>query len=182
MAIYRLQSAYLPQGWARDVLVTVSAAGNDQRGRAGAPTQSPTPHTAAIERIDGVVVPGMPNAHSHAFQRAMAGNAEFRLTARDSFWTWRQAMYGLANRIGAGRFADRRDAAVRRDAQIRLYLRCRVSLSASAERRCTSHRRCAAFRLESAVGRDRQRRAHCRHRTHVFADAISEQRLRRCSR
>ena len=41
----------------------------------------------------------MPNAHSHAFQRAMAGNTEYRLSARDSFWTWRQAMYALANRI-----------------------------------------------------------------------------------
>jgi formimidoylglutamate deiminase len=54
----------------------------------------------AIERIDGIVIPGMPNAHSHAFQRAMAGNAEYRSSARDSFWTWRQAMYALANRIG----------------------------------------------------------------------------------
>jgi formimidoylglutamate deiminase len=98
MATYRLQSAYLPQGWARDVLVTVSAQGMISAVEPGAP-QLPTPHTAAIERIDGVVVPGMPNAHSHAFQRAMAGNTEFRLTARDSFWTWRQAMYALANRI-----------------------------------------------------------------------------------
>jgi formimidoylglutamate deiminase len=100
MAIYRLQSAYLPQGWARDVLVTVSTAGMISAVEPGAATHPPTAHTAAIERIDGVVVPGMPNAHSHAFQRAMAGNAEYRLTARDSFWTWRQAMYGLANRIG----------------------------------------------------------------------------------
>jgi formimidoylglutamate deiminase len=52
-----------------------------------------------VERVSGFVVPGMPNAHSHAFQRGMAGNTEFRLSARDSFWTWRQAMYGLANRI-----------------------------------------------------------------------------------
>src|SRR6202011_5870690 len=51
------------------------------------------------ELVDGIVVPGMPNAHSHAFQRAMAGNTEYRLSARDSFWTWRQAMYQLANRI-----------------------------------------------------------------------------------
>jgi formimidoylglutamate deiminase len=98
MSIYRLQSAYLPQGWARDVLVTVSPAGMISAVEPGAP-QSPTPHTSAVQHIDGVVVPGMPNAHSHAFQRAMAGNAEYRLTARDSFWTWRQAMYALANRI-----------------------------------------------------------------------------------
>jgi formimidoylglutamate deiminase len=59
-----------------------------------------TASTAArTERVDGIVVPGMPNAHSHAFQRAMAGNTEYRLSARDSFWTWRRAMYALANRI-----------------------------------------------------------------------------------
>jgi formimidoylglutamate deiminase len=58
--------------------------------------RSPSPD---VERIDGIVVPGMPNAHSHAFKRAMAGNTEYRLSARDSFWTWRSAMYALANRI-----------------------------------------------------------------------------------
>ena len=48
---------------------------------------------------EGIAVPGMPNAHSHAFQRAMVGDTEFRQGARDSFWTWRRAMYGLANRV-----------------------------------------------------------------------------------
>jgi formimidoylglutamate deiminase len=95
MAIYRLQTAYLPQGWSRDVLVTVSTEGiiTVVEASAGAEPQQ-------IERVDGIVIPGMPNAHSHAFQRAMAGNAEHRSSARDSFWTWRQAMYALANRIG----------------------------------------------------------------------------------
>jgi len=41
----------------------------------------------------------MPNVHSHAFQRALAGRAERSITGDDSFWTWRQAMYGLAGRI-----------------------------------------------------------------------------------
>ena len=99
MAIYRLQSAYLPQGWIRDVLVTVSTEGIITAIDAGAAEPQRIPE-AAIERVDGIVIPGMPNAHSHAFQRAMAGNAEYRSSARDSFWTWRQAMYALANRIG----------------------------------------------------------------------------------
>jgi len=99
MAIYRLQSAYLPQGWIRDVLVTVSTEGIITAIDAGAAEPQRIPETA-IERVDGIVIPGMPNAHSHAFQRAMAGNAEYRSSARDSFWTWRQAMYALANRIG----------------------------------------------------------------------------------
>jgi formimidoylglutamate deiminase len=55
----------------------------------------------ATERVAGIVVPGMPNAHSHAFQRGMAGNTEYR-RGGDSFWTWRQAMYALANRIEPG--------------------------------------------------------------------------------
>src|SRR6202789_671472 len=95
MPRYHMTSAFLSQGWARDALVTVSddglitalEAADPDCGRDGA------------ELIDGIVIPGMANAHSHAFQRAMAGNTEYRLSARDSFWTWRQAMYGLANRI-----------------------------------------------------------------------------------
>jgi formimidoylglutamate deiminase len=98
MAIYRFQTAYLPQGWSRDVLVTVSAEGIITAIEASAAAEPRIPGTA-IERVEGIVIPGMPNAHSHAFQRAMAGNAEYRSSARDSFWTWRQAMYALANRI-----------------------------------------------------------------------------------
>jgi formimidoylglutamate deiminase len=97
MPIYRLQSAYLPQGLTHDVHVTVSAEGFITEICATA-LSAPAP-APEVERIDGIVVPGMPNAHSHAFQRAMAGNAEYRRSARDSFWTWRQAMYALANRI-----------------------------------------------------------------------------------
>jgi formimidoylglutamate deiminase len=99
MATYRLQSAYLPQGWTRDVLVTVAAEGIITALEASAAAEPHSLAATSIERVAGIVIPGMPNAHSHAFQRAMAGNAEFRSTARDSFWTWRQAMYALANRI-----------------------------------------------------------------------------------
>jgi formimidoylglutamate deiminase len=94
MSRFHLQSVFLPKGWTRDVIVTVSEEGFISaidaavgHGRDGA------------EGIEGIVVPGMANAHSHAFQRGMAGNTEYRLSARDSFWTWRQAMYALANRI-----------------------------------------------------------------------------------
>ena len=41
-------------------------------------------------------VPGLPNLHSHAFQRGMAGLAETRGPADDSFWTWRELMYRFA--------------------------------------------------------------------------------------
>jgi formimidoylglutamate deiminase len=90
---FHLKSAFLSQGWARDVMVTVSDNGFIANIETDAPAADRT------ERVDGITVPGMPNAHSHAFQRAMAGNTEYRLSARDSFWTWRRAMYALANRI-----------------------------------------------------------------------------------
>lgn len=58
---------------------------------------------ASIEEVssgpwDGVLaVPGMPNAHSHAFQRALTGVRE--TPAADSFWAWREAMYAIANAL-----------------------------------------------------------------------------------
>ncbi|HSY96708.1 MAG TPA: amidohydrolase family protein, partial [Steroidobacteraceae bacterium] len=77
--------------------MTVSDAGSIT-GVATAPVDGGE-NLSAAERVDGIVVPGMANAHSHAFQRALAGNTEYRSSARDSFWTWRRAMYALANRI-----------------------------------------------------------------------------------
>ncbi len=92
MTSHRFQAALLPQGWARDVEIEVSAQGTISRvSRATRAEGAPPP--------EGIAVPGMPNAHSHAFQRAMIGDTEFRQNARDSFWTWRRAMYGLANRV-----------------------------------------------------------------------------------
>jgi formimidoylglutamate deiminase len=92
---YRLQSALVGGEWAKDVQITVAddgvVAGVDANAAA----------VPGAEHVRGYVVPGMPNGHSHAFQRAMAGDTEYRLSARDSFWTWRQAMYALANRITA---------------------------------------------------------------------------------
>jgi formimidoylglutamate deiminase len=106
--VYRMQVALLEDGWAHDVRVTVGADGRIariERGAPGAarapaaPARAPAGTDAVAATIDGYVVPGMPNGHSHAFQRGMAGSTEYRLSARDSFWTWRQAMYALANRI-----------------------------------------------------------------------------------
>jgi len=45
------------------------------------------------------ILPGMINAHSHAFQRVIRGRAEYRRSKRDSFWTWREMMYEAANSI-----------------------------------------------------------------------------------
>jgi formimidoylglutamate deiminase len=100
MPIYRLQSAFLPHGWTRDAYIGVSEQGFITQIDTGpAAAAGPAAAVPAAVPIDGIVVPGMANAHSHAFQRAMAGKTEYRSSARDSFWTWRQEMYALANRI-----------------------------------------------------------------------------------
>ena len=104
---YHLDSVLLPQGWTRDARMTVAENGYisaiDVGASISANHSAPSERGQAAadepERIHGIVVPGMPNAHSHAFQRGMAGNTEYRLSTRDSFWTWRQAMYALANRV-----------------------------------------------------------------------------------
>ena len=92
--------ALLPTGWARNVLLSWNASGqlievltnvDPQSGEAG--------EVDAAVRASGPVIPGMPNLHSHAFQRAFGGLTEFRGQAQDSFWSWRNLMYGFANRM-----------------------------------------------------------------------------------
>jgi formimidoylglutamate deiminase len=92
MRRFLLRQALLPDGWHDHVLVSVDAAGLIARAAPG------TPDTAAI-LLDGPVLPGMPNLHSHAFQRAMAGLAERSGPGNDSFWTWRETMYRFAAKL-----------------------------------------------------------------------------------
>src|SRR5260370_41951676 len=50
---------------------------------------------------DRAMLPGMINAHSHAFQRVLRGRTEYRNRegTNDSFWTWREMMYSAATRL-----------------------------------------------------------------------------------
>jgi formimidoylglutamate deiminase len=84
--------ALLPSGWERDVRFDIDRTGTITGITPASPTQSAT-------LLAGPIIPGMPNTHSHAFQRAFAGRAERATSNDDSFWTWRSAMYDLANRI-----------------------------------------------------------------------------------
>jgi formimidoylglutamate deiminase len=86
------REAFLPTGWALDVTLEIAPDGTIAGVAAGT-----APGDAEI--ADGPVLPGMPNLHSHAFQRAMAGSAERRAAAGDDFWSWREAMYALAARL-----------------------------------------------------------------------------------
>ena len=56
---------------------------------------------ADAELLSGLVIPGLANAHSHAFQRALRGRAQ---SGRGSFWTWREQMYELAERLDPDRY------------------------------------------------------------------------------
>ena len=82
--------ALLPGGWARDVLLVWDEAGQLSGVTPGVAGM------AGVPRAAGVVVPGMPNLHSHAFQRAFAGLTEYRGSGDDSFWSWREHMYRFA--------------------------------------------------------------------------------------
>ncbi len=60
------------------------------------------PSLAAMQAatpLHGPVLPGLVNAHSHAFQRSFAGMAETRHNSSDHFWSWRDRMYAVANRV-----------------------------------------------------------------------------------
>ncbi len=95
-----LESVLLREGWKHAIVVAVSDDGLITAIEIPSEGERrPAEDSSAIETIRGIVVPGLANAHSHAFQRGMAGNTEYGLSAPDNFWTWREAMYRLANRI-----------------------------------------------------------------------------------
>src|ERR1700750_572478 len=86
-----LELALMPDGWQRDVVVRIDH---------GIIMSVEEPGDGAAQRISGAVLPGLPNLHSHASHRAMAGLTERRGSEADSFWTWREAMYRFVERLG----------------------------------------------------------------------------------
>ncbi len=88
------ESALLQAGWARNVRLTLS---NGVIARVETDVAR-----AKGEDAFGPVLPGLPNLHSHAFQRGMAGLAEARGPSADSFWTWREVMYRFTERLRPG--------------------------------------------------------------------------------
>ncbi|MBB2692560.1 UNVERIFIED_ORG: formiminoglutamate deiminase [Rhizobium esperanzae] len=88
MTILHARTALTPQGWQKDVRLTLEA-GRIARVEVGVAA-------APGDERHVLIVPAMGNLHSHAFQRAMAGLAEVRGPAHDSFWSWRTVMYKFA--------------------------------------------------------------------------------------
>ena len=86
--------AWLPAGWREHVLLRV---GSDGRWAEVTADVAAPPEGALVLR--GPLLPGLVDAHSHAFQRAFAGRAERRESHGDDFWSWRDRMYRIALRI-----------------------------------------------------------------------------------
>ncbi len=86
------RSLLLPDGWADGVRLVI-VDGRIETLMKDAPAE------AGDERHQ-IGLPGLPNLHSHAFQRGMAGLTEQRGSTEDSFWTWREAMYRFVDHMG----------------------------------------------------------------------------------
>jgi formimidoylglutamate deiminase len=86
-------AAWIGGRWREDVLLEVGADGHWLRV---SPGEVPP---ATAERLAGPALPGLVDAHSHAFQRAFAGLTERREGADDDFWSWRDRMYRVANAV-----------------------------------------------------------------------------------
>ncbi len=91
MAALWFETALLPGGWSGRVRL---------RHHAGLITNIETEATPAPgDERGSIALPGLPNLHSHAFQRAMAGLAESRGVPGEDFWSWREVMYRFAHRL-----------------------------------------------------------------------------------
>jgi formimidoylglutamate deiminase len=91
MSVVHAEIALTSEGWRRNVRLTIEAGrfAGIESGIAAQPN----------DERHGLVIPGLPNVHSHAFQRGMAGLAETRGPSADNFWTWRETMYRFALRM-----------------------------------------------------------------------------------
>ena len=103
MSASKLQALWTPLAWlnnptggawARDVLLEIDASGYWSGITSGASSVQAASVNAHL--LSGPLLPGLVNAHSHAFQRAFAGLAERRESEHDDFWSWRDRMYRVA--------------------------------------------------------------------------------------
>lgn len=87
-----IESVLLPSGWARDVRIVTDGAHIARITAGVAPGPGDERHAIGL--------PGLPNVHSHAFQRALAGLTERRGPSQDNFWSWRELMYRFVGNLG----------------------------------------------------------------------------------
>lgn len=93
---FRFEGLLQREGWLSPAYV-----GSDKNGVIQYLSNTPPSEGSAIEAVTGYALPGFQNAHSHAFQYAMAGLAENHPNGiEDDFWTWREEMYKCALLVG----------------------------------------------------------------------------------
>jgi formiminoglutamate deiminase len=95
MRLIHCEQAWLPTGIEADVLIAV------RDGRIADLTVAPPGAVPHAERRPGVTLPGFANAHSHAFHRALRGRTQHD---RGTFWTWRDLMYAVADKLDPDRY------------------------------------------------------------------------------
>jgi formiminoglutamate deiminase len=91
MTVLLLERAWVDGSFQDDVLVEIE----DGRFTSVEPGGDPGP-AEAPDRVSGLTIPGLANCHSHAFHRALRGRTQ---RERGSFWTWRDQMYEVAERL-----------------------------------------------------------------------------------
>ncbi|WP_298926585.1 formimidoylglutamate deiminase [uncultured Ramlibacter sp.] len=89
------EQAWVGGGWRRDVLLRTGSDGL----WSSVECEVPAAQRGSAQVLPGPVLPGLVNAHSHAFQRAIAGMTERAGAGEDDFWRWRDRMYSAALRI-----------------------------------------------------------------------------------
>ena len=97
MKTYRFNGILQNDGWHENANISVDGSGNISEISQAVPSSSKD-----TIKINGYALPGFQNAHSHAFQYAMAGlteRHELNGGVPDDFWSWREAMYSLALNI-----------------------------------------------------------------------------------
>lgn len=87
MFSYKFKAILQNSGWLENAIVTL-----DESGKISSVSQDEIQNPISV---DGYALPAFQNAHSHAFQYAMAGLAENH-SGDDDFWSWRETMYRLA--------------------------------------------------------------------------------------
>jgi formimidoylglutamate deiminase len=92
---------YTPQGLLSNQVISISEEGYIYA------LSKREPDTEISETLPGIaLLPGFVNVHSHVFQRALRGHTHHARSTRDTFWTWRQAMYTEAQRLNPDRLYE----------------------------------------------------------------------------
>ena len=87
---FHFTSALTSSGWQKDIGISVDQHGMIENVETG---------VKGGTLIRGIAISAVPNVHSHAHQRLMVGLAERAGPGADSFWTWRETMYGFALKL-----------------------------------------------------------------------------------